>query len=85
MNKSCEPAWLSNASGNKCMKAVAKSAPAARLSMCCVERASTPKLKAAASHTLPIPAVSVPNRIAINIIANYAYYSTALRPKSLQK
>ena len=62
------------------MKAVANSAPAARLSMCWVERASTPKLKSAASHTLPMPAARVPRRIATNTIAAYTIYS---RPSGL--
>jgi phage terminase small subunit len=35
-NKSRAPDWLSNASGSKCMKAVAIKAPAAMLSMCWV-------------------------------------------------
>jgi len=48
--------------------AVASNAPAAKLSMCCVYRLTMPKLSQAASHTLPMPAAKVPNKIAKRII-----------------
>ena len=50
------------------MKAVASSAPAAMLNMCCVYRANTPNPKIAANQTLPIPANKVPSRMATKTI-----------------
>ena len=92
------PAWLSNASGSKCMKAVASKAPAARLSRCCGPtpswRPPRPiRINSAAAHTLPMPAASVAIKIAINVIAISAYqycprgiffYQTSAHPSQLR-
>ncbi|GAA6143638.1 hypothetical protein NBRC116584_34560 [Hydrogenophaga sp. 5NK40-0174] len=59
------------ASGNRCRKAVAIRAPAARLSICWVYLASMAALSKAASQTLPTPAPTVPKRIAKSIISNH--------------
>ena len=75
-NSAWAPAWLSKASGSRCMKAVASSAPAARLSRCCSQaagarrrgrRPSPARIRAAASQTLPMPAARVARRMAIRV------------------
>ena len=72
-NNSCALAWLSNASGSKCINAVASNAPAAKLSKCCGPTLSAlprrRRNKNAANHTLPMPEAKVAKRIAINVIA----------------
>jgi hypothetical protein len=59
----------SNASGNKRVNAVANKAPAAKLNKCCVNRDNKAYASKAASHTLPTPAMSVPNTMDIKVMA----------------
>ena len=63
VNKAWTPIPVSSASGSNLSMAVASNAPAAKLSMWRVNLAKMPKLKNAATHTLPTPATTVPATI----------------------